>query len=207
MPTKTRSRPKNPKVPQPAPPQSDNPVMDWDTDFNAYLAAQSPPKLRSGLSAQDAADAAHAKHPVVTKPEYCLVISPANGEWPLQEIFPDVDSMARRIRELEGQEMNLFPYFGIPVPYTRGPWRFLQLPNGQLHPVFDTSVGTFVLNPEASLPIDTCYFISEELRHICADIPVVIDHRPAKAANKKEQADKSASSKQKRNSGRRAKLQ
>ena len=120
-------------------------------------------------------------HPVVTKPEFCLIVAP-DGEWPLLEIYPDLGSLTKRLRGLEGAYMSVFPFFGIPVPFTRGPNRFLQLPDGRPHPVYDCAgFGTFVPNPTAALPIDTSYYIGPENERSMAPEPAVIDHRPAKA--------------------------
>jgi hypothetical protein len=127
-------------------------------------------------------------HPVVTKPEFCLMVAP-DGEWPFLEIYPDLGSLTNRLRGLEGADMSAFPFFGIPVPFTRGPNRFLQLPDGRPYPVHDfADFGTFVPNPTATLPIDTSYFIGPEDERRMAPDPAVIDHRPAIAHDNAREA-------------------
>jgi hypothetical protein len=117
------------------------------------------------------------KHPVVTKAEYCLVVVP-DGDAPTLEIFPDIASLARRLRSLEGQEFSVFPFFGIPMPFTAGPDRFLQLPEGQPYPLFDfAGYGHFVPNPNATLPVDDSYFMASGEREERPD-SAVVDHRP-----------------------------
>jgi hypothetical protein len=83
----------------------------------------------------DHATIAAPRHPVVDKPEWCLVLSP-DGDYPTLEIFPNVETLTKRMRVLEDQDVYAFPFFGIPIPFTAGPNRFLQLPNGEPYPVF-----------------------------------------------------------------------
>jgi len=118
------------------------------------------------------------KHPVVTKPEYCLILV-RDGDWPVLEICADIESLTKRMRTLEGEHANAFPFLGIPIPYTRGPSRFIQLPNGEPYPVFDCSeIGTFVPKPSAKLPIDMTYFLGPDMGGDQCEEPTVIDHRP-----------------------------
>jgi hypothetical protein len=98
--------------------------------------------------------------------------------------------MIMRMRELEGKEVMVFPFYGIPLPFTKGPARFLQLPDGRLYPVFDCAkIATFAPNPGVALPIDTAYFLGpDSLREFCA-APCIIDHRPKSSAENEAQLD------------------
>ncbi|HEV3304690.1 MAG TPA: hypothetical protein VG055_33875 [Planctomycetaceae bacterium] len=195
MSTTAKTRAKKRKMSESAPEQF-RVTEEWQSDMVEEVTEHSSDDLARAPSSEaetavgapessddqacDAEDVAEARHPVVTKPEYCMVVSPADGTWPQLEIFPGVEAMAKRMRELEGREVIVFPFLGIPVPFTLGPSRFFQLPDGRPHPVFDCSeIGEFLPKPDASLPIDTAYYIGpDSLREDCA-APCVIDHRPA----------------------------
>jgi hypothetical protein len=131
------------------------------------------------------------RHPVVDKPEFCLVVSP-EADWPTLEIFPDIASLARRMRSLDGSESSVFPFFGIPVPFTAGPDRILQLPGGQPYPVFDFArYGQFVPNPNTTLPVDDTYLLA---RHELEGRPqsAVVDHRPLAGAGTHQEPDETS---------------
>jgi hypothetical protein len=61
---------------------------------------------------------------------YCLVEAP-DGEWPVQRVFKTAEGLARRLGQLEGQDVVATPYYGIPLRLTKGPQRYLLLPDGQ----------------------------------------------------------------------------
>jgi hypothetical protein len=120
-------------------------------------------------------------HPVVDKAEWCLVVC-AEGEFPTLEIFPNIDALTKRMRALEGQDVNVFPIYGIPVAFTAGPNRFLQLPDGKPHPVFEFSrYGKFVPDPNAMLSVDPSYHLAADDLRGMAPQSAVVDHRPTVA--------------------------
>jgi hypothetical protein len=156
--------------------------------FDSSSPSASTPPASESLHRQAAAakHVAARKHPVVNMPEFCLVVA-HDGDWPTLDIFSDVESLARRIRSLEGQQVNAFPFFGIPVPFTRGPDRFLQLPSGVPHPVFELSrYGKFVPDPQAMLPVDPSYSLAADERQGTAPQSAVVDHRPVGSGTKDE---------------------
>jgi hypothetical protein len=142
-------------------------------------------------------------HPKVTKPEWCMFVCPF-GEFPSLVIYTSLEAMAKRLRTLEGQDMAVFPFYGVPVPFTRGPCRFLRLPDGQLRPLFDLSAfGTFVANPLSEPPIDSTYYLGPEELSDVAPPSAVIDHRPAIAnVGGKEQTEETATVSSSRDKGR-----
>jgi hypothetical protein len=121
------------------------------------------------------------KHPQVDQAEWCLVVVP-DGEYPTLEIFPNIGALTNRMRALEGDEANVFPFFGVPAPFTAGPNRFLELPDGQPHPVFDVSpYGKFVPDPQATLAVDPTYFLGPYGLRDGFPKTAVVDHRPTVA--------------------------
>jgi len=134
---------------------------------------------KSSKSQAGAKPIATATHPVVDRAEWCLVVC-ENGEYPTLEIFPDIDAMTKRLRALEDKDATAIPFFGIPVPFTPGPYRFLRLPDGKPHPVVELSrYGKFVPDPQATLPIDVSYQLGPDMLGGTVSQSIVIDHRPA----------------------------
>jgi hypothetical protein len=143
----------------------------------ATSPAQSDSQSRDGRT--DAANRPKSKqHPVVDKPEFCLVVVPSD-DLPTLEIFADVASLTRRVRSLEGQESHVFPFFGVPLPFTAGSDRFLRLPDGQPYPIFDFSgYGQFVADSQSTFPADSSYFLGDD-KLTDRSSATVVDHRPA----------------------------
>jgi hypothetical protein len=136
---------------------------------------------KSSKSQSGTKPVAEPKHPKVNKAEWCMVVA-QDGEYPTLEIFPDIDALTKRMRALEGKDANVFPFFGVPVPFTTGPNRFLELPDGQPHPVFDISrYGKFVADPQATLVLDPSYHLAAD--DLGDEFPksAVVDHRPTVA--------------------------
>lgn len=129
------------------------------------------------------------QHPVVDKPEFCLVVVP-DGDVPALEIFLDVASLTKRLRSLDGEDCNAFPFFGVPMPFTAGPDRFLRLPAGQPHPIFDFSgYGQFVADSHSTVPVDSSYYLGDA-RRVDGPAGTVVDHRPdAKPADGRKAGD------------------
>jgi hypothetical protein len=46
-------------------------------------------------------------------------------------MFNDPEALASRLAFLEGQEVAVWPFFGLPMGFTKGPPRHLMLPNGE----------------------------------------------------------------------------
>jgi hypothetical protein len=77
------------------------------------------------------------------------------------------------------------------MPFTRGPVRFLYLPNGEPFPVFDISeFGTFVPKRTGLPPADPTYYLGPDSRR--EDVPPtdVVDHRKEPAQAKDDTASR-----------------
>lgn len=59
---------------------------------------------------------------------YGLFESP-DGEWATVRMFRNAEDLARRISELEGQDIVVLPFVGIPLALTKGSPRHLLLPD------------------------------------------------------------------------------
>ncbi len=138
---------------------------------------------RTGVAASDIPD--DAKPTADTQPrvpanaDYCLIVS-EDGEWPMLELFADLASLKARLRELDQQDkmITAFPFYGIPMGFTPGPFRFLYLPDGSIESIFDFSkFGKFIPTPGARPPIDRRFYLGPELmnEHVPAD--AIVDHR------------------------------
>lgn len=70
------------------------------------------------------------------RPHYCMMECP-DGEYPTLRIFTTVDAMVDRMRtHIEKEEdICLFPFFGIPLPFGKEPHRLLFLPDNRAIPL------------------------------------------------------------------------
>ena len=113
-------------LPIEAAPQRDDESADGYHQFRKELS----PAAREWLDAQvdtvlrpeDEIDASVAR--------YCVVEGP-DGGWPTARLFKTPEALARRISQLDGTDMVIWCFFGIPIHLTRGPQRYLLLPGGQ----------------------------------------------------------------------------
>lgn len=105
-----------------------------DEDANAYklwrsqlcAAAQ---EVVDGLvltSATPAGDAVVDSEGV----RFCLVECP-DGEFPVLRVFRTAEALARRLQQLEGGDVTAWAFYGIPLPITQGPQRYVLLPDRQ----------------------------------------------------------------------------
>jgi hypothetical protein len=92
--------------------------------------------LRAGLTraAREALDGMAASPPSYQQADArlarpCLVEAP-DGDWPLLRQFHSLEDLVRRLGQLEGEDVVAWAFFGIPLPFTRGPQRYLALPDG-----------------------------------------------------------------------------
>lgn len=54
-----------------------------------------------------------------------------DGEYPLMRIFRRAEDLARHLGTLEGEDVAVWAYYGIAMPFTAGPMRYLYLPDNQ----------------------------------------------------------------------------
>lgn len=60
---------------------------------------------------------------------YCLIECP-DGGWSTVRMFKNKEDLARRLGRLEGEDMVVWAMFGVPLRLTKGPQRYLLLPDG-----------------------------------------------------------------------------
>jgi hypothetical protein len=110
--------------------RSQPPDDDEAYAYDALLNALSP-EAREALEA-----AAHRPEP---RPEeeydgsvarYGLVECP-DGDWGAMRLFKRVEGLAARVGQLEGEDVVVWAFFGLPLRLTKGPQRYLLLPNGK----------------------------------------------------------------------------
>lgn len=62
---------------------------------------------------------------------------------PVMRIFPDPFLLVRRLVELDGQDVTVWMFYGVPLPLTKGPLRYLLLPGAEYAlPVVEQAVTT-----------------------------------------------------------------
>lgn len=55
----------------------------------------------------------------------------ADGEWATVSTFKVPEGMVRRLADLEGQDTNVWAFYGVPLIISRGPQRYVCLPDGK----------------------------------------------------------------------------
>lgn len=105
------------------------------TDENDQFAAFRSSLMPSTRERVDGLVSDERIEPVDIEPDtnaarYCLVEGP-DGEWSSVRVFKTPEGLARRIGSMEGQDMVVWAFFGIPLRITKGPQRYLLLPDGQ----------------------------------------------------------------------------
>lgn len=108
------------------------PAADGDDEaaYAALLASLSPVARQAlGESAQARPPAPEQEYDA-TLARYGLVECP-DGEWGAMRIFKRVEGLASRVGQLEGEDVVVWAFFGLPVRLTKGPQRYLLLPNGK----------------------------------------------------------------------------
>lgn len=98
-------------------------------DFAAYRAELSPETQRQ---LDELVPAAEDKVPDPDVNAACFgMVEAENGEWAKMRLFPDVEALAMRLALQEGQDVVVWCFYGIPLKLSRGPQRYLMLPDGQ----------------------------------------------------------------------------
>lgn len=59
------------------------------------------------------------------------MVEAENGEWAKMRLFRDVEALAHRLAEQEGKDIVVWCFYGIPLKLSRGPQRYLMLPDGR----------------------------------------------------------------------------
>ena len=68
------------------------------------------------------------------QPAYCLVICP-DGSTPTVQTFYTSDELADFLKNVDGDDTYVFPFLGIPLPFTEAPTRVLFLPDNTAVPI------------------------------------------------------------------------
>lgn len=113
------AEPAGPLTPRAAPPEDDGAAA-----YREMLSQLSPEAQAAFGGDPPAADVvrvdkAAARYGLVE----CL-----EGEWAQVRQFKSPEGLARRIAQLQGQDAVLWAFYGVVLPFTKGPQRFLLLP-------------------------------------------------------------------------------
>lgn len=55
-----------------------------------------------------------------------------NGEWAYTRVFRSPEELADRVAALEGQDVVVQCFYGIPLPITKGRQRYMAMPDGRM---------------------------------------------------------------------------
>ncbi len=105
-------------------PQAVEPADDDLDDLRSSLG----PLARQSLDNMASRESAPEIDPIVAR--YHLVECP-DGEMSHVTSLKTAESLARRIGDLEGEDMEVWAFYGIPMLLSRGPQRYLSLPDGE----------------------------------------------------------------------------
>lgn len=109
------------------------PPADTDDDEDAYVTVTSrlTPKTRAAVAAATSLPVVIERNPQAeeTMARFGMVTCP-DGEWPTMSLFRDAEQLARRIGELQNTDTVVWAFYGLPLPVTEGPQRYLGLPGG-----------------------------------------------------------------------------
>jgi hypothetical protein len=95
-----------------------------DEEHYAYRQlCQQLPGLKAQAQPEDSTPPVSEK-----RMRYCLVEC-ENGAEPMLRVFSSPADMARHIRQLDGQDVYVFPVYGVPLPFTVAPERIVLLPD------------------------------------------------------------------------------
>jgi hypothetical protein len=79
---------------------------------------------------------------------FCAVEVSNNGDWPSLRLFKLASSVVKHMAALEGTDTSLFVFYGVRMPYTKGPRRYLLLPD------HTTALSVPVMEGEAPVQVD-----------------------------------------------------
>lgn len=111
-----------------SPPAAEEPLGDEQVAYAALLD-RLPASARDAMRAAKTGDPPAPPAPPAAAARYCLVESP-DGEWARLRTFKTAEAAARRLGELEGRDVVVWAFYGVPLQFTRGPQRHVLLPDG-----------------------------------------------------------------------------
>jgi len=59
------------------------------------------------------------------------LVETLDGEWSKLRVFRSAEALVKRLQQLEGKDVVAWCFYGLALPVTKGPQRYLQLPDGQ----------------------------------------------------------------------------
>lgn len=123
---------------------------DEDEEAGAYAAFRSclSPQASEQLDQLAGAEQPPDDTRNAQQPCFCLVEG-RDGQWPVLRTFKSAEGLARRIGQLEGEDVILWPFFGVPLEFSKGGQRYLRLPDGENL----LSIPRFEGGPVSRLPV------------------------------------------------------
>lgn len=116
---------KDPVVPLAAPPQEADDDADAFERFAGGLSTAARTAL-SGLPEPEPPERAVSR----SNARYGL-LEAHDGDWPVLKLYKKPEAVARRLAALQGKDVVVSVFFGLPLAITRGPQRYLFLPGGE----------------------------------------------------------------------------
>ncbi len=123
---------------EPLQPRDTSSVASDDETEGSAFAATLTSAARKALQASGKTPDPSPKAEDLAAPSYCL-IEANDGEWPIMRSFNNVKQLAARIRELEGRDVVVWAFYGVLLPLSAGPERYILLPGDKAVsvPLFD----------------------------------------------------------------------
>lgn len=98
---------------------------DEGSDYASFASSLSGTAAASVSSPASAAEAP----PDRSSFKYC-VVEAHDGEWARVTVCGNAEAAARKLAELEGEDVVAWPFYGVPLAFTKGPQRCLTLADG-----------------------------------------------------------------------------
>jgi hypothetical protein len=114
------------RLPVETSPRSDDEEADAYASFRDSLTGKAQEWLDAGVDTEPKPD-----EEVDTSVARWGLVEAPDGEWATMRLFKTPEGLAKRIASLEGQDVVVAAFFGLPLQVTRGTQRYLILPGGQ----------------------------------------------------------------------------
>jgi len=102
--------------------------LDDDADAFLRFVDALPPSAAKALLGE--AEAPSYEKPVKDTNHRFGLVECVDGEWTVTRTYKKPETLARRLCELDGQDVVVSAFYGIPLTITKGPQRYLMLPGG-----------------------------------------------------------------------------
>lgn len=116
-----------PSPPSPASDESERDYQSWfqllPSSRRQSLKRLEKPPQPSGPSLQKELEQQGAK--------WHLVVD-GDIDGPVTLVFDDPEEIPRQLAEYEGQDIYVFCYYGLQVPFSQAPWRYVFTPDGRI---------------------------------------------------------------------------